>query len=237
MFVTTKLYAMLWPAAVTVVGDADFTTLNAGAGVAVTVAADGGDVTAGPVGGVPDAVAEFFTDPAFISACVTTYDAVHVVDAAGANVVTGHDTVGFGPAGAVIVSATVTPVRVTFPVFVTTKLYAMLWPAAVTVVGDADFTTLNAGAGVIGTTTVLDVADVGPPIASVARTDAEFVIDPAFASACVATYVAVHVVDAPTASAVAGHATVGVGPAGGVTTSVTAIFDSGTSPVFVTTNE
>ena len=81
------------------------------------------------------------------------------------------------------------------------------------------------------------IADVGPPIASVARTDAEFVIDPAFASACVATYVAVHVVDAPTASAVAGHATVGVGPAGGVTTSVTAIFDSGTSPVFVTTNE
>jgi hypothetical protein len=52
--------------------------------------------------------------------------AVHVVDPAGARVVTGHVTVGFGPAGAVITSATDTDVRVTLPVFVTTKLYAML---------------------------------------------------------------------------------------------------------------
>jgi hypothetical protein len=50
---------------------ADFTTLSPAAGVAVTVADAGGEVTAGPVGGVPDAVAEFLTNPAFISACVT----------------------------------------------------------------------------------------------------------------------------------------------------------------------
>ena len=52
--------------------------------------------------------------------------AVHVVEAPGANTVTGHDTVNAGPAGAVNVSVTVTPVNVTFPVLVTTKLYATL---------------------------------------------------------------------------------------------------------------
>ena len=49
------------------VGSAVFTTVIAGAGVAVTVALDMA-VTAGPVGGVPDAVAVFFNPPASISA-------------------------------------------------------------------------------------------------------------------------------------------------------------------------
>ena len=63
----------------------------------------------------------FTIDPASTSAWVTVYDAVHVVLAAGANVVTGHDTVSSGPAGAVNVSVTVIPVTVTLPVFVTTN--------------------------------------------------------------------------------------------------------------------
>jgi hypothetical protein len=51
---------------------ADFTTLSPAAGVAVTVADDGADVTAGPVGGVPDAVAVLRMLPASTSACVAT---------------------------------------------------------------------------------------------------------------------------------------------------------------------
>ncbi|MEU8385219.1 hypothetical protein, partial [Streptosporangium sp. NPDC048865] len=57
--------------------------------MSVTVAVDGADVTAGPVGGVPDAVAVFMIVPASTSACVVTYVLVHVVEAPGASVVTG----------------------------------------------------------------------------------------------------------------------------------------------------
>jgi hypothetical protein len=46
--------------------------------------------------------------------------------------------------------------------------------------------------------------------------------------------VAVQVVEAPAAKVVTGHDTGGTGPAGGVRMSVTAMFDSGTSPVLVT---
>jgi hypothetical protein len=44
-------------------------------------------VTAGPVGGFPLAVPVFEIDPAFTSACVVVYVAVHVSNAAGASVV------------------------------------------------------------------------------------------------------------------------------------------------------
>ena len=43
---------------------ADLSTLMPGAGVVVTVAVDGFEVIAAPVGGVPVAVAEFCTEPA-----------------------------------------------------------------------------------------------------------------------------------------------------------------------------
>ena len=56
------------PAAVTDVGAADFAMVSAGAGVAVTVAADGGEVTVEPRGVIPDAVAVSWTDPASTSA-------------------------------------------------------------------------------------------------------------------------------------------------------------------------
>ncbi|MEO3814747.1 hypothetical protein ABGB17_37610 [Sphaerisporangium sp. B11E5] len=56
----------------TTVGDAVFSNDTLGAGTMVTVAVDGGDDTAGPVGGVPDATAVLTIEPASTSACVTT---------------------------------------------------------------------------------------------------------------------------------------------------------------------
>ena len=63
------------------------------------------------------AVAVFAIEPAFMLACVTVYDAVHVVEPEGANVDTGHDTTERPGNG----SVTPTDVNVTLPVFVTTN--------------------------------------------------------------------------------------------------------------------
>ncbi|GAA3026186.1 hypothetical protein GCM10017559_60110 [Streptosporangium longisporum] len=60
------------PAAVTVVGEAVFSSARPAAGVAVTVTVDGSEATAGPVGGVPKAVAVLVTAPASTSAWVVT---------------------------------------------------------------------------------------------------------------------------------------------------------------------
>ena len=103
----------------TVVGNADLTTLIEGACVAVTVA-ESVSVTAGPLGGVPDAVAVFRIEPAFMFANVTVYDAVHVVDTEGANVDTGQLTTERPGNG----SVTPTDVSVTLPLFVTKNEYA-----------------------------------------------------------------------------------------------------------------
>ncbi len=101
------------------------TTVRAAAGVVVTVAVDPGDVTVPPDGVVPDTVAELVTDPLSISAWVTVYVAVHVVEAPGARVVVGQVMVpSVSPADAPVkVSATDRPVTVTFPVLVAKKLY------------------------------------------------------------------------------------------------------------------
>ena len=80
--------------------------------VAVTVAVSV-SVTAGPLGGVPLAVAVFTIEPAFMFANVTVYVAVHVVEIAGANVDTGHDTADKPGNG----SVTATEWSVTLPVF------------------------------------------------------------------------------------------------------------------------
>ena len=77
-------------------------------------------VTAGPVGGVPDAVAVFTIEPAFMLANVTVYDAVHVVDTEGANVDTGQLTTDKPGSG----SVTATDVKVTLPLLVTKNEYA-----------------------------------------------------------------------------------------------------------------
>ncbi|SNT64897.1 hypothetical protein SAMN05216276_114213 [Streptosporangium subroseum] len=87
--------------------------------MAVTVAVDGADVTAGPVGGVPEAVAVFTTEPASMSACVTTYVFVHATMACGASVVTGQVIAARVPKPENIPSTTPTPVNVWLPVLVT----------------------------------------------------------------------------------------------------------------------
>ena len=76
---------------------------------------DVADVTTGPEGGVPDAVAVLVTTPAFTSACVIVRVAVHVVDAPGANVVDGQLIADKPDRGSVML----TDVNVTLPVFVT----------------------------------------------------------------------------------------------------------------------
>jgi hypothetical protein len=115
--VTRKLYATGVPAVLTVDGTADFTTPIAGPAVAVTVAEEV-SVTGAPVGGVPDAVAVFDTEPASMSDWVTFRVAVHVFEAVGARLPGGQvmaDRPGNG-------SVTATLESVTLPVFVTTKL-------------------------------------------------------------------------------------------------------------------
>ena len=71
VFFTVYVYVTVCPTVATDVGLADLATVNAGLCVAVTVAVDGGEVVAGPDGGVPVAVAESLIDPLFRSACVT----------------------------------------------------------------------------------------------------------------------------------------------------------------------
>ena len=85
-----------------------------GVRVAVTVA-ESVSVTAGPLGGVPVAVAVLRIEPAFMFANVTVYVAVHVVEIVGASVATGHDTADKPGSG----SDTATELSVTLPVFVT----------------------------------------------------------------------------------------------------------------------
>ncbi|GAA3026236.1 hypothetical protein GCM10017559_60170 [Streptosporangium longisporum] len=63
---------MARPAATTVVGAAVFSSARPGAEMAVTVAVEEVEVTAGPVGGVPVAVAVLVIVPASMSAWVTT---------------------------------------------------------------------------------------------------------------------------------------------------------------------
>ena len=186
VFFTTKEYETVSPALDTVVGDADFDTVRAGAAVAVTVADEAAEVTWAPPGVVPEAVAESAIDPLSISAWVAVYDAVHVVEAPGARVVTGQVTVT-AVAGAVAESVTEIADTVTLPVFVTRKEYDTVWPAAVTVAGEADFTTVSAGAAVAVTVAVegVDVTAVPPGVTPDAV--AESLIDPASTSACVAT--------------------------------------------------
>ena len=86
-------------------------------------------------------VAVFTIEPAFMSASVTMYDAVHVVEIEGANVDTGHVTTDKPGSG----SVTATDVSVTLPVLVTENEYTTTSPADVTEVGSGDFTTATDG--------------------------------------------------------------------------------------------
>jgi hypothetical protein len=108
---------------VTVAGVAVLVSASVETRVTVTVAVELLAVTGGPVGGVPDAVAVFVMEPASMSACVTAYVPVQVVDCCGIRVVTGQVITGGVPVPENAVSVTPTPVRVVFPVLVTRNEY------------------------------------------------------------------------------------------------------------------
>ena len=75
------------------------------------------EVMAGPLGGVPEADAVLMIEPEFTSDWVMVRVAVHVVEPPGASVANGHEITDKPVSG----SVTLTEVRVTLPVFVTTK--------------------------------------------------------------------------------------------------------------------
>jgi hypothetical protein len=164
-----------------------FTSRIDGVRVTATMASEAGDVIAGPVGGLPVAVAVLRMEPASISAWVAAYTAVHVIDDAGARAVAGHDTVGAGAAGGVRASASEMPVSVTFPVLRTTKEYVTLWPTVVTDVGVAVLTTVRAGAALMLTVAEFEFAVTVPPAGSRPVTRAVSTMLPLSASACDAT--------------------------------------------------
>jgi hypothetical protein len=219
----------------------DFTTVNDGLGVVVTVALDGAEFATGPVGGVPCATAVSVIDPLLKSACVLVYVAVQVVVAFGASVVTGQK-IGLSDAptdGAVWVSVTFTVLNVTLPVFVTRNEYATVAPTVDTVVGLADFTTVIAGLCAAVTVAVEGVEAIPAPVGGVPIAVAESASDPLSRSAWVTVYVAVHVVAAAGASVVArqviGDKPVASDGADWVSATVTPV--SVTLPVFFTANE
>ncbi|GAA3026246.1 hypothetical protein GCM10017559_60180 [Streptosporangium longisporum] len=97
-------------------GNAVFSMAMAGAAMAVTVAVDGPEVTAEPVGEMAVAVAVLVTPPASTSAWVMAYTLVQVVVVCGARVVAGQ-VIGVGvpvPVKAVVVI--LMPVSVVLPV-------------------------------------------------------------------------------------------------------------------------
>ena len=242
VFVTTKEYVITRPTVNDAISDgfADFTIAIAGAGVIVTFALDGDDVTAVPEGGVPVAVAVLVIVPALTSACVLVYAAVQVTDAPGANDAApdGHDTGDSAPVPENAPSATDTLVRVTFPVFVTTNEYITASPAADTVEGVADFCTEIAGSAAAVTAAVDGPETTSPPAGDVADAVAVFMNWPASTSACVASYVAEQVTDAPGSNdAVTGQLTADIDPEPVNEPSVTVGLVSVTFPVLVTKKE
>jgi hypothetical protein len=154
------------------------------------VTVEGSESTGVPVGGVPVAVAMFVMEPASTSACVTVYVAVQVIcivgmsNAAPAGQVTG-DMV---PIPVNEFSLTATLLRVTLPVLVTTNEYVISRPTVNEAAseGDADFTSVNAGAGAAVTVAVDGPESVGVVApGAVPCATAVFVTEPASISACV----------------------------------------------------
>src|SRR5581483_6505063 len=140
----------------------------------IRTAVDGFDVVGegvgfDAVGGcVPVAVAVFVTEPAFASACVVVYVAVHVSDAPGASELAGHEIADKVPVPVNVFSLIVTLFNVVLPVLVTLKLNVAVAPAPATDVGFTVFTRVIAGAGVGAGTVTTDGGDVtGPPVGGV----------------------------------------------------------------------
>ena len=220
---TRNVYGIVEPAVLPVAVPACLSTASAGAeaigSVTMSVA-----VTAAPLGGFAEAVAELTTLPASTSGCVSRYAAVQVVEAPGASCVAGHETVP------TLASLTVTLVRVTFPVFVTRNVYGTDEPAVLPVGVPAVFFSVTLGVEAMSVV-IPSVAVTAGPLGGVAEVVAVLTTLPASTSDCVSGYVAVHVVAAPGASWVTGQVTVPT------RASVTPTLVSVTLPVFVTRNE
>jgi hypothetical protein len=90
---------IVWPAALKLVGLADFATLMALPG---TVTVEGGEVAGGPDGGVPVATALLTTEPAVTSVAVVTWVAWHLTAAPGASGTSALSGWVKGPPGLVL---------------------------------------------------------------------------------------------------------------------------------------
>ncbi len=148
VFVTMNEYWKVEPAVFPLGVPATLSRVSDGAEV-IGVSVESVPVTGGPVGGFAPTPALLATWPLSTSACVSVYVAVHVVVAFGASVATGQLTVP------TVASVTETEVSVTLPVFVTTKLYAMVAPAALPDGVPACLSTVTEGVRVIGVVTEL----------------------------------------------------------------------------------
>src|SRR6266702_4457109 len=114
----------------------------------------------------------------------------------------------------------------------------MVSPTALTVAGLAVLTTVSVGDCVTATIAVDGGETTGGPVGGVPVAVAVSFTLPLSRSACVTTYVAVHVSLAAGARVLDGHVgPVARAPAGAVCASVTAIPVNVTFPVFVTRNE
>ncbi|MFF3443375.1 hypothetical protein [Streptosporangium sp. NPDC002721] len=107
-------------------------------------------------------------------------------------------------------------------------------PAAVTELGDAVFRSARPGAGAAVTVAVDESDATGGPVGGVPEATAVFTIEPASMSACVVTYVLVHVVEASGASVVTGQVTTGGAPVPENDVSVTPTLVNVALPVLTT---
>ncbi len=89
-----------------------------------------------------------------------------------------------GPAGAVGWSVTFTPVSDVLPVFVTTKVYVIVWPAELRMVGLADFT-MEIDEVWLAVTEAVAVAETCVPDGALPVAVAESAMEPWFMSAWV----------------------------------------------------
>ena len=155
-------------------------------GMSTVVGLDGTGTSGVPSGGVPVAVAVFVSVPASTSAWVTVYVAVQVSNWPANSVVDGQSITESAPVPEKSVSATPTPVSVTFPVLVTKNEYVTVSPAFVTWAGLADLAIVIPGWGGVGTVTVEgpDGTGVVPPT-GVPSAVAVLLTEPEFTSAAV----------------------------------------------------
>src|SRR5688572_15215048 len=103
-----------------------FSRVSTGVATKVSWLGDGGALIDGPLGGTPDAVAVFATDPESMSSCVRVYVAVQVTSSPGVSATSssaGHAMAGTGPLPVKSSSLTTMSARVTLPVFVTMNEY------------------------------------------------------------------------------------------------------------------